>query len=68
MTKGTKNDLAIIQRVQQVRSCNNKLWVDIVRTALTVAPTKTRKLLAQITENDHQVTILMHQLSTGGKK
>ena len=68
MTKGTKADLAIIQQVQEVRARNNGLWMDIVRTALAVAPTKTRKILAQITENDHQVTMLMHQLSNGGKK
>ena len=67
MTKGTKADFAIIKQVQEIRAKNNVAWMNIVRVGLTAAPRKTRALLAEITNNDAMVNVLMKELSNGGK-
>ena len=63
MTKGTKADLEIIQKVQLVRAANNACWMSLVKLALAAAPRKARTILKEITENDAKVTLLMHQLT-----
>lgn len=63
-----KRDLEIIHQVQEIRARNNQCWMDVVRLALAVAPRKARALLAQISANDAEVTLLMQQLGKGGKK
>ena len=63
-----KTDLDIIHQVQEIRARNNAAWMDLMRLALALAPRKARALLATITANDTEVTLLMHQLSKGGKK
>ena len=56
----------LIDQIQDVRYRNNKLWMDIVRTAMDLSPDGTKKLLKEIRENDLQVSNLMHKL-TGGE-
>ncbi len=52
-----------VDRIQAVRQSNNILWMDLVRLALEVSPTRTRRILAQIAENDAKVQALTRQLS-----
>lgn len=55
-------DTDLIDSIQEVRAANNRLWMDIVRLAVTRAPKQAKKLLRQIRLNDLKVSELMGEL------
>jgi hypothetical protein len=53
-----------IDSIQETRSVNNKLWMDIVRLVMEVAPERAREIFNQIEENDEKILNLskwMHE-------
>ena len=53
----------ILEEIKQVRARNNDLWMQIVDTALRVAPEETKPLLRGIRENDEEVSRLNAKLA-----
>lgn len=52
-----------IDRIEEYRSQNNLLWMDILRIAIKASPVETRKVLKQINENDVVITGLLKELA-----
>jgi hypothetical protein len=49
-------ELAQVDRVEYIRTKNNRNWMDILRLALEVAPNRTKRILKDIADRDEQVT------------
>lgn len=62
----TEDDL--INRIQDIRTQNNKLWMSLLRLAMKYAPQAAKKILAEITVNDRAVSRLTARLARGGNK
>lgn len=58
----------LVDQIQDIRTKNNVLWMDILRVALRRAPAETRRLLTEITANDRRVSRLTAKLAAGGRK
>lgn len=46
----------ILRSVTYLRARNNLLWMGIVRLAIKAKPKATRRLIAQISANDREIT------------
>jgi hypothetical protein len=57
-----KKFLAIIKQIENVRSKNNKNWMDLYRLSLAVAPDKSIKIIKKIISRDKSVTKLAEKL------
>ena len=55
--------LKIIDQIQNVRSKNNKYWMDVLRLAFKLAPDKASALMKKINLNDQKVSRLVKKLS-----
>ena len=42
-------------RIEEIRAANNRLWMDLLRLALRVAPTDAKALLRAIGRNDARI-------------
>jgi predicted transcriptional regulator len=62
------NDLEIIDEIQKIRSKNNVNWMDILRLAFKHAPNDARKLIIKVNEHDSEISKLVEQLSSNGRK
>ncbi|MDB4587516.1 hypothetical protein N9098_00115 [bacterium] len=56
-------DLEIIDAVEEVRSKNNKNWMDILRVAFKHAPEEARPILAEINKSDGKISMLLDKLA-----
>ena len=56
-------DLEIIDAVEEVRSKNNKNWMDILRVAFKHAPEEARPILAEINKNEEKISMLLDKLA-----
>lgn len=57
-----KKYLAIIKQIENVRSKNNKNWMDLYRLSLAVAPEESIKIIKKIIHRDKSVTKLAEKL------
>jgi predicted transcriptional regulator len=55
--------LKIISQIQNVRSKNNKYWMDVLRLAFKLAPDKASALMKKINLNDQKISKLVKKLS-----
>jgi len=55
-------DTDIIDKIQEIRTANNKLWMDLLRLAMKVSPDKAKDIMRQIRVNDLKVSELMGKL------
>jgi len=64
MTKEERyeRDMKLLDEIQEIRARNNVPWMNIMRLAFRVAPEGARKLMAEITDMDNQITRLTEQL------
>lgn len=53
----------IVLKIQEVRSRNNVLWMDLLRIALEAAPDKAKATLELINKNDAQISALVAKLA-----
>lgn len=51
----------IIKQIEQIRSENNKNWMNLLRIALKYAPEETKEIFNKITENDMKISKLMRK-------
>lgn len=61
--KKTKADLKIIDKIEAVRRKNNRLWMDILRLAISACEAEARAILRDINANDAKIGKLLGQLS-----
>ena len=61
-TMKNKKQLEVIKKVENIRKKNNFLWMEILRIAVTTSPTKSKKVLKQITSNDKKVSKLISKI------
>lgn len=52
----------IIDKIQEIRTANNRLWMDLLRLAMKVSPDKAKDIMRQIRVNDLKVSELMGEL------
>ncbi len=55
--------MALIDKIQSIRTKNNVLWMDILRLAMLHATKEGKEIMASITENDAEITRLMKELA-----
>ncbi len=55
-----------IDKIQEIRTANNRLWMDLLRLAMKVSPDKAKDIMRQISANDERVTGLMRRLANNG--
>ena len=57
-----KKDLNIFNKIEKVRSKNNKNWMDLLRLSYEYAPKKTLKILSKIIIKDQTLVQLAKKL------
>jgi len=62
MNKKIKKSLKILSRIQQIRSKNNKNWMDILRLAIKLDHDKTSKLIKEIYKQDTKISNLAKKI------
>lgn len=53
----------LVSEIEHIRAKNNKLWMDILRTALVNAPAITKAILAEINRNDRTISEYLGKLA-----
>ena len=65
--KAKKNHENIFKKIEQLRSKNNKNWMDILRVAYGYNPKKTSIILSKILGKDQQLIKLANKLKYKSK-
>ncbi len=53
----------IVSEIEHIRAKNNKLWMDILRIALIAEPFMTKRVLAEINQNDRTISDYLGKLA-----
>ena len=56
--------LELINQIQNVRSKNNKYWMDVLRLAFKHAPNQASELMKKVNLNDQKISKLVKKLSS----
>tara|TARA_B100001057_G_scaffold496537_1_gene598265 strand:- start:765 stop:962 length:198 start_codon:yes stop_codon:yes gene_type:complete len=57
-----KKDLSIFNKIEKIRSKNNKNWMDLLRLSYDYAPNQTLDILSNIINKDQSLVKLAKQL------
>ena len=57
-----KNNI-IINKIEKVRSKNNKNWMDLLRLAFKYSPKEAKKILKKINDHDKEISKLFQEIS-----
>lgn len=57
-------DRKIINSIERARRENNRLWMNLLRLALTHAPKEARATLKKINAKDREISRLLRKLSS----
>ena len=57
-----KKSQIIVNQIKQIRTKNNKCWMELLKLALDYAPEKSKKVLAEINKNDKKISSLISKL------
>lgn len=57
-----KKSLVIVNKIQKIRSKNNKNWMDLLRLALKLDHKASSKILSQIYKEDQKISKLAKKL------
>ena len=60
--KKIKKSLALLNKIEKVRSKNNKNWMDILRLAIKLDYSKTSNLIKQIYKHDSEISALAKKI------
>jgi len=60
--KNVKRSLIILNKIENIRSKNNKNWMDIVRLSIKLDYKKTSKLIKEIYKYDTQISALAKKI------
>ena len=63
-----KKELEIFNRIENIRSKNNKNWMDLLRLAYDSKPNETLSILSKIISKDQALVKLASQLKKKTKK
>lgn len=58
-----RNDIEIIDDIQNIRSKNNINWMNILKIAFRHAPKETRKVFKEIVYSDNKISKLSEELA-----
>ena len=61
-----RTDFDIIDEIEKIRTKNNVNWMDLLRLAFEVAPTRARKLMTKIDSCDNKISDLIKELANNG--
>ena len=64
VSKKVKQVLKFINQIQNIRSKNNKNWMDILRLAIKLDYKKTSNLIKQIYKHDSEISSLAKKIYT----
>jgi len=64
MGNNSEDFLYLIDQIEEIRSKNNKNWMDILRVAFSYAPNETKKLIKEIYIKDQEISELVNKLTT----
>lgn len=59
---GMKNLNKVIDEIQEIRSLNNKLWMDLLRLSIKHSPFEASKILKGINKNDKKISKLLGEI------
>ena len=57
-----KNSISLLNKIEKIRSKNNKNWMDILRLAVKLDYKKTSGLIKQIYKHDSEISALAKQI------
>lgn len=57
-----KNKSKIIDKIQKIRSNNNKNWMDLMRLAFKYAPKESAKIMQRINMADKKISLELKKL------
>ncbi len=57
-----KNKSKIIDKIQKIRSNNNKNWMDLMRLAFKYAPKESAKIMQRINIADKKISLELKKL------
>ena len=64
MGNNSEDFLYLIDQIEEIRSKNNKNWMDILRVSFSYAPNETKKLIKEIYIKDQEISELVNKLTT----
>ncbi|MBP9777792.1 MAG: hypothetical protein KBD25_01255 [Rickettsiaceae bacterium] len=56
-------DSELIDKMEQIRSNNNRNWMDLVRLAIKLDPITTKSIIKEIVEHDRKIAGVLEELS-----
>ena len=62
-SKNIKKSLLLINKIQKIRSRNNKNWMDLVKLSLKLDFKKTSKILSGIYKSDNEIAKITKEIS-----
>jgi hypothetical protein len=62
MKSKIKKSIRIINRIQKIRSANNKNWMDLLKLSLKLDFNSTTKIISKIYEDDTRICQLVNNL------
>jgi hypothetical protein len=62
MKSKIKKSISIINRIQKIRSANNKNWMDLLKLSLKLDFNSTMKIISKIYEDDTRICKLVSNL------
>lgn len=60
--KNLKDDLRLIDEIENIRTKNNVNWMDLLRIGITHAPDETKKIIKKINSDDKRISELFSRL------
>ena len=60
--KKIEKGLSLINQIQNIRSKNNKNWMDLLRLSLRLDYSETSKILKEICKDDKKISILAQKI------
>lgn len=58
-----KKDLSIFNKIEKIRSKNNKNWMDLLKLSLKLDFKSTSKILKEIVKDDRKISNLAQKIS-----
>ena len=63
-----KEGLKLVKKIQNIRSKNNKNWMDLLRLSLELDFDSTSKILKEICKDDSRISVLAKKIYKLNKK
>ena len=57
-----KKSIKLVNKIQKIRSKNNKNWMDLLKLSLKLDPKATKKIIMEIYKYDQKMSLLAKKL------